>query len=114
MEKMYGMCGMECSGCPAYLATQKNDDAARATVAALWSKMFHAEIKPSDINCDGCLSGSERLFGHCKNCGIRLCGMDKKLETCAQCESYSCAKLDGLLSILPKTARVNLESMRNR
>ncbi|MBP7738891.1 MAG: DUF3795 domain-containing protein [Spirochaetes bacterium] len=114
MEKMYGLCGMECSGCPAYLATQQNDDAARARVAAMWSKMFHAEIKPSDINCDGCLSGSGRLFGHCNKCEVRLCGMDKKLGTCAECGSYSCAKLEGLLSFLPKTARENLEALRSR
>ena len=112
MEKMYGMCGMDCSGCPAYLATRDDDDAARAKVASLWSKMFHAEIKPADINCDGCLSGSERQFGHCKQCAVRLCGLDKKVKTCAECGSYSCSKLDGLQSLLPKTARQNLEELR--
>jgi len=113
MKKMNGMCGMDCSACPAYVATQNNDDDARAKVAALWSKMFKADIKPSDINCDGCLSGSDRLFAHCRKCEIRLCGIEKKLGFCAECGSYSCARLDGLLAMLPKTARENLESLRN-
>lgn len=114
MEQMYGVCGMMCSNCPAYLATQKNDDNDRAKVAAMWSKMFKAEIKPSDINCDGCLSSSGRLFGHCRKCEVRLCGVDKKNETCAVCGSYSCTKLDGLLSFLPATARDNLEALRKK
>lgn len=112
MEKMYGMCGMECSTCPTFIATVKNDDTERVKVAAMWSKMFNAEIKPADINCDGCLSGSDRIFGHCKTCTVRLCGTDKKTGTCAGCDSYSCTKLDGLLAVLPGTARANLEVLR--
>lgn len=114
MKQIFGMCGMECSSCPTYQATQKNDDNERAKVAEMWSKMFKAEIKPSDINCDGCLSGSGKLFGHCRKCEVRLCGEEKKNDNCAGCGSYSCTKLDGLLSFLPKTARDNLETLRKK
>ena len=114
MNKMTGMCGMDCSVCPAHIATVNNDDSGRAEVAAMWSKMFNAVINPSDINCDGCMSGSERLFGHCKNCETRLCGIEKKLDSCAECGSYSCGKLDALLAMLPATARENLESLRRK
>jgi len=112
MKQMFGMCGMECSSCPTYIATIKNDDSERAKVAAMWSKMFKADIKPSDINCDGCLSESGRLFGHCRKCEVRLCGQEKNIATCADCRSYSCAKLEGLLGILPVTARENLEKKK--
>ena len=111
MDKMMGMCGMDCSSCPTYIATVKNDDNERAKVAAMWSKMFKTEIKPSDINCDGCLSGSKRIFGHCKTCEVRICGMDKNVRSCAKCPSYSCSKLDEQLARIPKTARENLEKM---
>jgi hypothetical protein len=113
MTAMIAMCGLDCTECHAYRATQANDDAKRAKVAQVWSKMFGREISPKEINCDGCLSGSEIMFGHCNNCAVRLCGMEKKLSSCAACADYSCAKLDGLLSFIPNpTARENLEKLR--
>jgi hypothetical protein len=113
MESMIAMCGLDCAQCPVYKATQRNDDAKRAKVAELWSKMFSRPFTVEEINCDGCLSGSERMFGHCKSCTVRLCGLEKKLTSCAACADYSCAKLDGLLSFIPNpTARENLERLR--
>ncbi len=55
MDKMIAFCGIVCTECPAFLATQKDDHNERMKVAELWSKEFKAEIKPEDINCDGCL-----------------------------------------------------------
>ncbi len=55
MEKMIAFCGIVCTECPAFLATQKDDDNKRKKVAEMWSKQFKSEIKPVDINCDGCL-----------------------------------------------------------
>ena len=72
-EKMIAKCGLVCSECPAYIATQKNDDALRAETAKKWSEMFKADIKASDINCDGCQSESARLFSYCQTCEIRKC-----------------------------------------
>jgi hypothetical protein len=66
MEKMIAVCGIECHQCPAFLATRENDDLKRKEVAEMWSKDFKAEIKPEDINCEGCTSGKERLFSHCQ------------------------------------------------
>ncbi|HEC96016.1 MAG TPA: DUF3795 domain-containing protein, partial [Euryarchaeota archaeon] len=54
MEKIIGFCGLICSECPAYLATQKDDDNERRKVAETWSKEFNANMKPEDINYDGC------------------------------------------------------------
>ncbi|TAL39827.1 MAG: DUF3795 domain-containing protein [Spirochaetes bacterium] len=110
---MIAMCGLDCAACPVYRATQKNDDEKRAKVAELWSKMFGRPFTIDEINCDGCLSGSDTLFGHCKSCVVRLCGMEKGHDTCAACADYSCAKLDGLLSFIPNpAARQNLEARR--
>ncbi len=46
VKKIVAKCGLACSECPAYIATQTNDDALRAETAAKWSKMFKADIKP--------------------------------------------------------------------
>jgi hypothetical protein len=110
-KKIIAACGLVCSECPAYIATQKNDDALRAETAAKWSKMFHAEIKAADIQCDGCPSDSGQLFSHCAVCEIRKCAREKKLATCARCPEYSCPKLESFLAQVPE-ARAVLEALR--
>jgi hypothetical protein len=54
---MIAICGIKCNECPAFLATQENDDLKRKEVAEMWSKEFQAAFKPEDINCDGCTTG---------------------------------------------------------
>jgi len=56
MEKMISRCGLVCTECPAYIATQEDDDKKREEVAELWSKQFKMDIKPKDVNCVGCLA----------------------------------------------------------
>ena len=110
-EKIIAKCGLVCSECPAYIATQKNDDALRAETAKKWSEMFKADIKASDINCDGCQSESPRLFNYCATCEIRKCAREKKVSTCAACPEYSCQKLDAFLVQVPEARKV-LEGLR--
>jgi len=57
MEKIVGVCGITCTECPAFIATQENDDSKRRQVAEEWSKAYNNEIKPEQINCNGCLPG---------------------------------------------------------
>jgi hypothetical protein len=111
MEKMMAVCGINCSECPAFLATQANDDFKRKEVAEIWSKEFQASFKPEDINCDGCTAGKERLFGHCHGCEIRKCGREKQVKSCAFCEEYICSKLNEILGMVPQ-AKANLEEIR--
>jgi hypothetical protein len=112
-KKIVGCCGIVCSGCPAYVATQKNDDALRAQTAKEWSAMFHANIQPADINCDGCPSDGPRLFAHCLECEIRACARGKKVSTCAACPEYACQKLEAFLAQVPE-ARQTLEELRKK
>jgi hypothetical protein len=110
-KKMIAKCGLTCSECPAYIATQNNDDALRAETAKKWSTMFKADIQPADINCDGCQSESRKLFSYCNTCEIRKCARERKLATCAGCPDYSCEKLDAFLANVPE-ARATLEGLR--
>ena len=108
---MLAYCGIDCGKCGAYIATQKDDDNLRAETAKKWSEEFKIEVKPQNINCDGCPSNSKRIFSYCSMCDIRKCARDKKLKTCASCPEYSCDKLDKLL-IQNAEARKALEGLR--
>ena len=114
MNEMISMCGLNCSECPTYIATQKDDDILREKVAKNWGEMYKKELKIEDINCHGCLSKDGILFAHCNNCEIRGCGLDKSVENCANCSDYSCEKLDNFLKVFPTDdARNMLDKIKN-
>jgi hypothetical protein len=112
-EKMIAYCGINCTECPAYIATRKNDDQLRAETAKKWSGMFKASIKPEDINCDGCAADSKRLFSQVNVCEIRKCARNKNIKNCAYCAEYSCKKLTELFGFVPE-AKATLEEIRKK
>ena len=101
MNEMIAICGLNCYECGAFLAAKENDDRKRYEVAQEWSRLFKVEIKPEDINCDGCQSDGGRLFNYCKVCEIRKCGKEKVLENCGYCDEYPCHKLNFIFSNAP-------------
>ena len=111
--KMIAYCGIICSDCPAYIATQKNDNKMRKETAEKWSKEYNSNFKPEDINCDGCISNSDRLIGHCLVCEIRKCGKEKGVKNCAYCNEYPCTKLSEFLKMVPK-AKTTLDEIRKK
>ena len=113
MAEMVSCCGLLCSECGAFVATKNDDDAKRAEVAELWSKGYGVDLKPEDINCSGCLSDTEPLFGHCQVCEVRKCAGEKAVENCAHCDEYACEKLDGIFKMAPD-AKERLDGIRSR
>ena len=111
MEKMIGYCGIICSDCPVLIATQKDDDAERRRVAEIFTKQYGKEYKPEDINCDGCISDSPRIFSYCNVCEMRKCGREKNVKNCAHCPEYACDKLSKLFSEYSK-AKETLDEIR--
>jgi len=107
---MIACCGLDCSRCEGYLATQKNDDDQRIAVAKAWSARYNADIKPEHINCDGCRSEGEKFF-HTDNCEIRKCCMERNIGNCAVCDEYVCDKLDKFLEVAPE-AKTALDRLR--
>jgi len=108
--KMIAYCGLNCSKCYAYLATQEDNDSKREETAQNWSKMYNADIKPEQINCDGCKSDGVK-FSHCNVCEIRQCCIEKNVDNCAVCESYICDTLSSFIKLAP-TVGVALEKLR--
>lgn len=113
MEKMVAFCGIVCTNCQAFIATQENDDVKRREVADAWSKAFDREIKPEEINCDGCLTIDGRHINYCSVCEIRKCGTEKEVENCAHCIDYKCERLDKFHEQAPK-AKKTLEEIRQQ
>ncbi len=111
MSKIIAMCGLVCTDCPAYIATQKDDDAERARVAEMWGKEFGGQFKIEDINCDGCLS-SDRVFGYCNACEIRKCARERNADNCALCEDFACDKISKFFESVP-AAKELLESIHS-
>lgn len=93
MTKMIACCGLVCTECPTFIASQDDDDNARAKTAAYYQKTYGFDLKPEEINCDGCLSSEGRLIGYCQTCEIRKCCLAKALENCAVCVEQPCEKL---------------------
>ena len=93
MSKMIAYCGLVFSECPTFLATQNDDDVARQKTADLYAEKFGINLKPEDINCDGCKSEGGKLIGYCQSCDIRQCCREKGLENCAHCNDQSFEKL---------------------
>lgn len=110
MDKMIAYCGLECSKCPASIARKENNDELRKKTAEEWSKQFNAEMKPEDINCDGCITDGEHI-NYCNICEIRKCGIEKKVQNCAYCDDYICEKLEKWFKNVPD-AKTTLEEIR--
>jgi hypothetical protein len=119
---MIAYCGLPCSDCPAYVATQAGDIDALEKVLVRWSAEFNApHISMEDMLCDGCTQKEGRLNGYCRQCKIRACAVARSLDSCAECDEYLCANLERMLArceVLPeywayvRPARANLERIR--
>lgn len=112
MPEIIAYCGLVCSHCPTFIATQNNDDAARAKTVALYAERFGVHLKKEEINCDGCLSAEGRKLRFCRICEIRQCCLGKGLENCAFCES-PCENLLKLHEVSPE-AKASFEALRKK
>jgi len=113
MNRIVAYCGLVCSDCEAYAATQANDEAAKERVAAKWRVEYNApDMTAANVTCDGCVTRDGRHGGYCPQCPIRACGVERGVANCAHCADYaSCEKLGGFLTQVPP-ARATLEAIR--
>ena len=113
-------CGLDCSDCAVYVATKTGDDALRQAYAAHESARWKIQIEPSRLNCHGC-KDLQPKSGFCATCEVRQCAMERKLENCASCNDFPCAKLDRVHAAMVNVgkavngvakARLNLDRLR--
>ena len=101
MSEMIAYCGLVCTNCPQYIATQNDDNYAREKIAKDIAEKFELYYKPEEINCDGCLSSNGRHIGFCQTCEVRKCGIEKSVENCSVCDEQPCDKLNSFFVFSP-------------
>ena len=118
MIEMLAYCGLTCTTCPVHLATmQENKEEQarmRAEIVRLCNERYGTNYKLEEItDCDGCRTEGDRLFSASKNCNIRKCAREKKLDNCAYCPEYACSTLEAFFKAEP-AARTRLDEIKNR
>ena len=92
------ICGLDCGSCAAFIATKNNDNKLRKKTAKEWTERYRKgkrnrpPVKPTDINCKGCLSDGP-IYLYCRQCKIRKCGFEKGITNCKECKDYKCDEL---------------------
>ena len=109
---MVAYCGLVCTACDAFKATQNNDDTSRQKVAEKWTKEYNHPFAVSDINCDGC-TGSGKLVSYCNVCPIRKCAVEKSVKSCGLCDEYPCNGLNEFFKAVP-AARKTLDGIKQK
>lgn len=108
---MIAYCGLDCSKCISFIATQSGSQEKIEECAKKWSVQYKKELKPEHVICDGCKASGRKSY-YCGNlCEINKCAINKKVDTCAECRSYPCPKLSPVLDNAPE-AKANLEQIR--
>ena len=112
MSRMIAYCGLICSDCPAYIATQAKDQAALLRVRDQWRQEYNVpDMAVDDVTCDGCLVGGLKC-SNCAECDIRACGVSRAVANCAHCVDYdTCAKLERFFGFVPD-AKAVLDQVR--
>ena len=93
IEKIIAICGVSCTECRAYKATQSGDRSALEGIASEWTSSIGRTFTADDVICDGCRVEGKRLSAYCSSCEIRLCAQSKGLPTCAHCDDCPCDKI---------------------
>ncbi len=100
-------CGLVCSDCFAYKATQENNKEKLAELAVKWGG--DEGLKAEDMLCNGCTS--DKVYAHAKACNVRACAREHEVKTCGQCGEFSCEKVEGLwkkYNMTPEEAKARL------
>ncbi len=112
MDRIIAYCGLVCSECEAYLATQADDRDALERMAAKARDEFGVpDATVESVRCDGCLGETGRKIGYCATCEIRACGVERGVVNCAHCDDYACETLTGFFAHAEQ-ARAVLDEIR--
>jgi len=75
-------CGLYCGACD---ALQANKTGNLKITAEKW------KMNPADITCHGCKSSVISIY--CRDCDIRKCAQEMKVEFCYECKKFPCKRI---------------------
>lgn len=108
---MIAYCGIDCSKCPSYIATQSGSREELEKVAEQLAKRYRTEVKPEYVICDGC-KANKRISYFCANlCKMKPCCLEKGYNSCIECSDCPCKELQAELDFSSE-AKSNLEKLR--
>jgi len=105
--KIIAYCGLVCTECPAFIATQGNDNDRLKALALEW---YGKENEATFCLCDGCATDG-RKNNFCQECGVYLCAKQCGVINCAYCDDFGCETLTALFEHIP-LAKENLAHIR--
>jgi hypothetical protein len=110
---MIAYCGLVCTSCEGYLATQANDEAWKEQLAAKARIDYGiTDATTATVTCDGCKSQA-RLGGYCQVCKIRACGVSRGIENCGACTEFeTCERITRFMEMVPEV-RETFASLRD-
>lgn len=89
MNQKIAYCGYDCTNCPIYQASIKNDVELLKIIA-----YASVDVDVETIKCLGCSKNNDNKY--CSKCLIRLCAATKNLDNCGWCKDFPCDKLSNI------------------
>ncbi|MFB0509331.1 MAG: DUF3795 domain-containing protein [bacterium] len=87
---MIGACGLDCSECDIFAAT--NNPTIAGQLADWFRRTKNIYVDSRDVRCKGCRGDIEDLWS--KDCKIHKCCVEeKKLDFCNECSEFPCEQL---------------------
>ncbi len=80
----------------------------------MWQKrsvQYNTEVKPEQINCNGCKSDGIKFFFTESMCEIRKFNIEKSNAHCTTCSEYKCEKLENFIELASPVGEA-LEALR--
>lgn len=109
MKKLTAFCGFDCSKCPVYTASDKDNRYKEELAEKMSNEQYRYAAE--DIYCSGCTDLKGKCFKYCRECEIRLCGIKNKVKNCALCSKYPCHRIERLIEKSPGAGET-LEHLR--
>jgi hypothetical protein len=103
-DRIIAFCGLVCTECPAYVATQAGDQKKLSQLALEWGSGGQV-LSAEDCLCSGC-KGRGLLASFVGQCKIRRCARDRGVETCGHCPDYPCGLLEETFRRSPEAKAV--------